>query len=300
MAFIDYYKVLGVSSNATQEEIKKAYRKLAKAYHPDKNGNSTEAKERFQEINEANQVLSDPEKRKKYDMYGENWMHADEFEAQRRKYTSSDGGYDLGGFGGFGDFTRGSGNTSGFSDFFEELFGSRAASQGRSRGGDIEATLSLGLRDIAATRKHTFTIGNENIRITIPAGIPDGQRIRLKEHGKRLQGSSHRGDLYITVKVEPDSMFTREGNDLHITAAVSLYTLVLGGEIIVPTLQGSVKATIRPDSRPGSILRLRGKGMPVYKEEGASGDLLVRLELQFPSFNAKQKELLRKIRELGE
>lgn len=297
MAFIDYYKVLGVDSNATQEEIKKAYRRLAKVYHPDKNRNSTEAKERFQEINEANQVLGDPEKRKKYDMYGENWRNAEEFEAQRREYRNDSGGYDFGGFGGFGDFSRGNSNSSGFSDFFEELFGNRAYS---SRGGkDIEATLSLKLRDIAVTGKHTFTINGENIRITIPAGIPDGQKIRLKGHGKAASGNK-RGDLYITIRIEPDDIFTRKGNDLYITVAADLYTMVLGGEIIVPTLQGNVKLRIKQDTAPGSTMRLRGKGMPVYKKEEICGDLFVRLELRLPVFNEKQKELLRKIREQGE
>lgn len=297
MAFIDYYKVLGVESNATQAEIKKAYRRLAKIYHPDKNGNSTEAKERFQEINEANQVLSDPEKRKKYDMYGENWKNAEEFESQRREYRNSSGGYDFGGFGGFGDFSRGSGNASGFSDFFEELFGNRA--YGTRGGKDIEATLSLKLRDIATTGKQTFSINGENIRITIPAGIPDGQRIRLKGHGEATP-DGHRGDLYITIRIEPDDIFTRKGNDLYITVAADLYTMVLGGEIIVPTLQGNVKLRIKQDTAPGSTMRLRGKGMPVYKKEEICGDLFVRLELRLPVFNEKQKELLRKIREQGE
>lgn len=297
MAFIDYYKVLGVESNATQAEIKKAYRRLAKIYHPDKNGNSTEAKERFQEINEANQVLSDPEKRKKYDMYGENWKNAEEFESQRREYRNSSGGYDFGGFGGFGDFSRGSGNASGFSDFFEELFGNRA--YGTRGGKDIEATLSLKLRDIATTGKQTFSINGENIRITIPAGIPDGQRIRLKGHGEATP-DGHRGDLYITIRIEPDDIFTRKGNDLYITVAADLYTMVLGGEIMVPTLQGNVKLRIKQDTAPGSTMRLRGKGMPVYKKEEICGDLFVRLELRLPVFNEKQKELLRKIREQGE
>ena len=297
MAFIDYYKVLGVGNNATQDEIRKAYRRLAKKYHPDKNGNSAESNKRFQEINEANEVLSDPEKRKRYDQYGEHWRSADEFESQRQEYRNSSGGYDFGGFGGFGDFSRGSGNASGFSDFFEELFGNRA--YGTRGGKDIEATLSLKLRDIATTGKQTFSINGENIRITIPAGIPDGQRIRLKGHGKATP-DGHRGDLYITIRIESDDTFTRKGNDLYITVAANLYTMVLGGEIIVPTLQGNVKLRIKQDTAPGSTMRLRGKGMPVYKKEEICGDLFVRLELRLPVFNEKQKELLRKIREQGE
>lgn len=291
MAFIDYYKVLGVDSNATQEEIKKAYRRLAKVYHPDKNRNSTEAKERFQEINEANQVLGDPEKRKKYDMYGENWRNAEEFEAQRREYRNDSGGYDFGGFGGFGDFSRGSSNSSGFSDFFEELFGNRAYS---SRGGkDIEATLSLKLRDIAVTGKHTFTINGENIRITIPAGIPDGQKIRLKGHGKAAAGNK-RGDLYITIRIEPDEIFTRKGNDLHTTVSTNVFTLILGGDIIVPTLQGNARVQIKPGTQPESMIRLKGKGLPLYKQPG-SGDLIVTIKCTIPALDERQCQELRKI-----
>lgn len=288
MAFIDYYKVLGVESNATQAEIKKAYRRLAKIYHPDKNGNSTEAKERFQEINEANQVLSDPEKRKKYDMYGENWKNAEEFESQRREYRNSGGGYD---FGGFGDFSRGSGNASGFSDFFEELFGNRA--YGTRGGKDIEATLSLKLRDIATTGKQTFSINGENIRITIPAGIPDGQRIRLKGHGKATP-DGHRGDLYITIRIEPDSTFTRNGNDLHTTVSTNVFTLILGGDIIVPTLQGNARVQIKPGTQPESMIRLKGKGLPLYKQPG-SGDLIVTIKCTIPALDERQCQELRKI-----
>lgn len=291
MAFIDYYKVLGVESNATQAEIKKAYRRLAKIYHPDKNGNSTEAKERFQEINEANQVLSDPEKRKKYDMYGENWKNAEEFESQRREYRNSNGGYNFGGFGGFGDFSRGSGNASGFSDFFEELFGNRA--YGTRGGKDIEATLSLKLRDIATTGKQTFSINGENIRITIPAGIPDGQRIRLKGHGKATP-DGHRGDLYITIRIEPDSTFTRNGNDLHMTASTNVFTLILGGDIIVPTLQGNARVQIKPGTQPESMIRLKGKGLPLYKQPG-SGDLIVTIKCTIPALDERQCQELRKI-----
>lgn len=291
MAFIDYYKVLGVESNATQAEIKKAYRRLAKIYHPDKNGNSTEAKERFQEINEANQVLSDPEKRKKYDMYGENWKNAEEFESQRREYRNSSGGYNFGGFGGFGDFSRGSGNASGFSDFFEELFGNRA--YGTRGGKDIEATLSLKLRDIATTGKQTFSINGENIRITIPAGIPDGQRIRLKGHGKATP-DGHRGDLYITIRIEPDSTFTRNGNDLHTTVSTNVFTLILGGDIIVPTLQGNARVQIKPGTQPESMIRLKGKGLPLYKQPD-SGDLIVTIKCTIPALDERQCQELRKI-----
>lgn len=299
MAFIDYYKVLGVDSNATQAEIKKAYRRLAKIHHPDKNGNSEESHRRFQEINEANEVLGDPEKRRKYDQYGEHWKNADEFEAQRRQYSDNAGGYNFGGFGGFGDFSSGSSNTSGFSDFFEQLFGNGAfASRGKWKAGeDIEANLSIPLRDAAVTHKQTFSINGENIRITIPAGIADGQRIRLKGRGKAAPGSNVRGDLYITFRIEPDNIFMRNGDDLHVTVITDMYTLILGGEAIVPTLDGNARISIKPGTQPDSTLRLRGKGFPVYKKEGSCGDLLVKLRLQLPTLNERQKELLRRMRE---
>ena len=299
MAFIDYYKVLGVDCNATQAEIKKAYRRLAKIHHPDKNNNSQESHKRFQELNEANEVLGDPEKRKKYDLYGEHWRNAEEFEAQRRQYSDNAGGYNFGGFGGFGDFSSGDSNASGFSDFFEQLFGNNAfASRKARRGGeDIEATLTIRLRDAATTHRQSFSINGENIRITIPAGIADGQRIRLKGHGKATPGDTMRGDLYITFHIEPDNLFTRNGDDLYTIAETDIYTLLLGGEAIVPTLDGSARVNIKPGTHADSTLRLRGKGFPVYKKEGSYGDLFVKLKLQLPTLNEKQKELLRKIKD---
>ena len=296
MAFIDYYKVLGVDSNASQAEIKKAYRRLAKIHHPDKNGNSPESNKRFQALNEANEVLGDPEKRKKYDLYGEHWRNANEFEAQRRQYSDNAGGYN---FGGFGDFSSGDSNASGFSDFFEQLFGNGTYGSRKARRGgeDIEATLSIPLRDAAVTHRQSFSVNGENIRITIPAGIADGQKIRLKGHGKPATGSNVRGDLYITFRIEPDELFTRKGDDLYTTVDTDVYTLILGGEAVVPTLDGSVRASIRPGTQPESTLRLRGKGFPVYKKDGSYGDLLVKLRLQLPILNERQKELLRKIKD---
>lgn len=298
MAFIDYYKVLGVENNATSDEIKKAYRKLTKRYHPDLHPNDPTAKERFQEINEANEVLSDPEKRRKYDEYGENWRHADEYEAQRRQYGNSNGGYDFGGFSGFGDFSGNAGNSSGFSDFFEQLFGTGGFRTRKRNGEDIQATVTLSLRDAAFAHKQTFSIGSEEVRISLPAGIADGQKIRLKGRGAPSPSGGERGDLYITFRIEPDKEFTRKGDDLYTTATTDLYTLLLGGEIILPTLSGSVKMNVKPGTQPDSKLRLRGKGFPVYKQEGKQGDLIVTFKLLLPTLNEKQKELLRKIKEI--
>ncbi len=293
MAFIDYYKVLGVDSTASQEEIRKAYRKMAKRYHPDINKEDPDAKERFQEINEANEVLSDPEKRKKYDEYGENWRNADEFEAQRSRYRRS-GEYNFGGFSGFGDFSGNSENASGFSDFFEQLFGGRMHSS-RERGSDLQATIRISLRDAATTHKQTFAINGENIRITVPAGIADGQRIRLKGHGAATVQGGARGDLYLTFSIGDDPLFSRDGNDLFTEANCDVFTLLLGGETVVPTLDGSARVNIKPGTQPGSRLRLRGKGFPIYRQNGKFGDLIVTLKATLPPLSSKQREEIVKI-----
>lgn len=298
MAFIDYYKVLGVEKNATQDEIRKAYRRQAKRFHPDINKDDPQAKERFQEINEANEVLGNPERRKKYDEYGENWRHAEEFDAQRQQYKGREsGGFDFGGFGDFGDFSGNEYNASGFSDFFEQLFGNGFRTRERKKGKDLEATLSITLQEAATEHKQTFSINNENIRITVPAGVNDGQRIRIAGRGVTHNGA--RGDLYITFHIEQDRNFTRKGNDIYTTFYADLYTMLLGGEIIVPTLTGSVKVTVKAGTQPGSKLRLRGKGMPEYKNTGVTGDLIVTLMAVFPTLNEKQKDLLKKMKEEG-
>ena len=299
MAFIDYYKVLGVEKNATQEEIRKAYRKQAKKFHPDINKDDPQAKERFQEINEANEVLGDPEKRKKYDEYGEHWRHADEYEAQRRQYSGKGNGmYDFGGFGGFGDFSGNEDNASGFSDFFEQLFGSGFRQRQAKKGRDLQATLSISLLEAATEHKQTFTINDEKIRINIPAGIGEGQKIKIKGHGGMNNGV--RGDLYITFHIEPDPRFTRDGNNLNTTVAVDIYTMILGGTVTVPTLTGNAKVYIKPGTQPDNKLRLRGKGMPEYKKNDTYGDLIITLKVVLPVLNERQKEMLVKMKEAAE
>ena len=292
MAYIDYYKVLGVANDASQQEIKRAYRELAKKYHPDLNKDNPQAKAKFQEINEANEVLSDPEKRRKYDEYGENWKHSEEFEAQRNRDT---GGFS--GFGGFGDFGRSAGNDSGFSDFFEQLFGGAFRSTRQQRARDLETTLQLTLKEAATTHKQILEINGEKIAITIPAGIADGQKIRIKGRGGKSADGTQRGNLYITFRIEPDTQLTRNGNDLFTTVTADIYTLVLGGEIVVPTLSGSIRVKVRPGTQPDSKLRIKGKGFPVYRHESESGDLIVTLRLQLPQLNEKQKTLLKEMKD---
>ena len=304
MAYIDYYKILGVDKNATQDDIKKAFRQLARKYHPDLNPNDPTAKEKFQAVNEANEVLSDPEKRKKYDEYGENWKHADEYEAQQKAYGQGGAGgtggeywYGAGGADAFSGF----GGAGGFSDFFEDLFG-RGAGSRRTRGGrgqDIQGELQLSLREAAVTHKQTFTINGETLRITVPAGVENGQIIKLAGHGGKGQNGMN-GDLYITFVIPDDPDFKRKGNDLYTHVNIDLYTAILGGEVTVNTLGGQVKLKVRPGTQNDTTVRLKGKGFPIYKQEGSFGDLLVTYHVTIPeNLNDKQKELLRQIQQAG-
>jgi curved DNA-binding protein len=308
MDFIDYYKVLGVGKTATQDEIRTAYRKLARKHHPDLNPNDKEANKKFQQVNEANEVLSDPEKRKKYDQYGKDWQHAEAFEKARQdagqqggRGAFAGGGNPFGGSGfGTGDFEAGEG---GFSDFFESLFGGagRRSTGGnaRFRGQDYQAELQLNLTEAAATHPRVLNVNGKNIRITIPAGVANGQVIKLKGHGAPGSNGGPDGDLYITFILEEDPRWTREGDDLRTKAPLDLYTAVLGGEITVGTLNGKVKLKIKPGTENGTTVRLKGKGFPVYREEGKSGDLYVSLEIQIPSnLTEKEKELFRQLKQL--
>lgn len=317
MAYIDYYKALGVDKSATQDDIKKAFRKLARKYHPDLNPNDPSAKDKFQEINEANEVLSDPEKRKKYDEYGEHWKHADEFEKQKQQYGAGGFGGRTGGFGssgngsywyssngeeGFGDAGGFGGNAGGFSDFFEELFGHRGAGAGSRRGTgfrgqDYNAELQLSLREAAVTHKQVLNVNGKNIRITVPAGIANGQTIKLRGHGAPGVNGGPDGDLYITFIIPDDPVFKRLGNDLYVTAPLNLYTAVLGGEETVDTLDGKVKLKVKPETQNGTKVRLKGKGFPVYKEEGKFGDLIVTYNITIPTnLTEHQKELFRQLK----
>lgn len=298
MAYIDYYKILGVDKTATQADIKKAYRKLARKYHPDLNPNDPGAKNKFQELNEANEVLSDPEKRKKYDEYGENWKHADQFEAQKQQYGRHSGGgqYYSQGFSGDEGF-EGFGGGGGFSDFFEQMFGHRGGGRsGGYRGQDYNAELHLSLRDAAVTHKQVLTVNGKKIRITVPAGVADGQTIKLKGHGAPGANGGPAGDLYITFIIPEDSTFKRKGDDLYVNVPLDLYTAVLGGEQTIQTLDGQVKLKVKPETQSGTKVRLKGKGFPVYKQEGKAGDLIVTYTVDIPTgLTEKQKELFREL-----
>lgn len=292
MAFIDYYSILGVDKNASEEDIKKAYRKLARKYHPDLNPNDKEAKAKFQQINEANEVLSDPANRKKYDEYGEHWQHADEY--GRAKQAQQQRQYPPGGGAGWqegytGDFDEGM-----FSDFFGSMFGNRRSNrqQAKFRGEDFQAEVTLRLREAYTTHQRTFTINGENIRITIPAGIANGQKIKLKGRGGQGINNGPAGDLYITFVIEDDADFKRTGNDLHTTAELDLYTAVLGGEATVNTFTGKAKVKVHAGTQNGTKMRLKGKGFPVYKKEGVFGDLFVTFTVKIPKHLTERQRAL--------
>ena len=298
--FIDYYKVLGVNKDASAEEIKAAYRKLARKHHPDLNPNDKEANKKFQQLNEANEVLSDPEKRKKYDQYGKDWMHAEAFEKARAAGRGGHAGAQ--GFEGFDGGSEGFhyGEGSEFSDFFESLFGgagkSGRGSQARYRGQDYHAELRLALEEAAKTHQQVLNIDGKQVRITIPAGVEDGQVIRLKGYGAPGVNGGPAGDLYITFHIAEDPRWTREGNNLHARMHLDLYTALLGGEVTVDTLSGKVKLKIKPETQNNTTMRLKGKGFPFYKEDGHFGDLYVTLEIRLPAaLTEKEKELLRQL-----
>ena len=321
MEFIDYYKILGVNKSATQDEIRTAYRKLARKHHPDLNPKDKEANKKFQQINEANEVLSDPEKRKKYDQYGKDWEHADAFEkakqsSGRQRSRQEGGAADFeGAYGQGGNFGGGFGNAEGFggggfsdengefSDFFESLFGRSTGGarggQAKFRGQDYQAELHLSLSDAYSTHQQVLAVNGKNIRITIPAGVENGQVIKLKGHGAPGVNGGPAGDLFITFLIPGDPRFSRDGNDLHARQSVDLYTAMLGGEIMTDTLSGKVKLKIKPETQNGTTVRLKGKGFPLYKKDGQFGDLYISLEIQLPvNLTEKEKELFRELSRL--
>jgi curved DNA-binding protein len=304
MDFVDYYKTLGVAKNASAEDIKKAYRKLARKFHPDVNPNDKEAHKKFQQINEANEVLSDPEKRKKYDQYGENWKHAEQYEQARQQQ----GQQRAGGFGGFGEgfggqgYTYSSGDEGDFSDFFESLFGGARGrrSQAKYRGQDYNAELQLSLTDAYTTHKQTLTINGKNVRITIPAGVENSQQIKLKGYGSPGANGGPNGDLFITFVIKNDTTLRREGNNLYKNEDIDLYTALLGGEKTIDTLSGKIKLKVPPETQNGTRIRLKGKGFPVYKKEEQFGDLYITWNVKLPTnLTAKQKELFTELSKLS-
>jgi curved DNA-binding protein len=239
--------------------------------------------------------LSDPEKRKKYDKYGKDWQHSEQFEKQRQYQQQPQDSR--------GNSYSGSQSEGDFSDFFESMFGrGKSAGYGRQvkfRGEDYNAELKLDLIDAYKTHKQTLTINEKKIRITIPAGIENGQTIKIAGHGGKGINGGPDGDLYITFSVANHPDFKRSGNDLFTTVNLDMYIAVLGGEITIETLNGKVKLKVKPETQNGSKVKLAGKGFPVYKNEGKFGDLYVTYLVKIPTnLTEKQKTLFKQLSEL--
>lgn len=291
MAFIDYYKILEIDKKSTQKDIKQAYRRLARKYHPDVNPNDKEAEKKFKAINEAHEVLSDPDKRKKYDKYGKDWEHADEFEKARQQRQQSSGGFQGQSSGGFSE--------SDYSDFFESMFGGGSRTGGRNvrfKGQDFHAELHLDLKEVYEKHKRTLTVNGKNIRLTIPAGIENGQVIKIKGHGGEGLNGGPNGDLFIKFFIENHTNFKRDKENLYTTVNIDLYKALLGGEITVDTFNSKVKLKVKPETQSGEKIKLKGKGFPIYKKEGEFGDLFITYQVKLPTnLNDKEKELFKEL-----
>ncbi|MGJ8760077.1 J domain-containing protein [Polaribacter sp. R2A056_3_33] len=293
MASIDYYKILGITKSASEADIKKAYRKLARKYHPDLNPNDKTAEKSFKEINEANEVLSNPENRKKYDAYGEHWQNGEAYEQEKRRQQehqsrsqSNQGGY----------------SQEDFSDMFGDMFGS--ASSGRRtnakfRGQDYNSEIQLNLNDVYKTQKQVITVNGKNIRITIPAGVENGQVIKIKGHGGKGVNGGPNGDLYIQFSIINNTKFKRDKDNLYIDVDLDLYTALLGGQLTVDTFDGQVKLTVKQETANGTKVKLKGKGFPKYKKEDQFGDLYITYQLKIPTkLNEKEIALIKELQKL--
>ena len=307
MEFKDYYKILGVDKSATQDEIKKAYRKLAMKYHPDRNPDNKSAEEKFKEITEANEVLSDPEKRKKYDTLGANWK---QYQNQGQGFEDFYSHFGSGRRGGGGTYEFSGnlgdlfGNLGGFSDFFESFFGGGASDFGaksgrrsRRKGADLEATLYITLEDAFHGATKDVLIGGKKIRLKIVPGTKDGKKLRLKGLGAIGSNGGEKGDLYLTIKIEKHPYFEVSGSDLYYDLYVDLYTAVLGGKKQIRALNGkTVSINIPEGSDSGKILRLKGLGFRTAENSNSFGDLLVRIKVEIPkNLNKEEKELFKKL-----
>jgi curved DNA-binding protein len=305
----DYYKILGVPKTATEKEIKTAYRKLARQYHPDMNRGDKKAEARFKEIGEANQVLSDPKKRKRYDELGANWQ-AYERAARTEAPGSGFGGWPGGGFPGGGNVRVEFGEEfGGFSDFFKTFFGGGGfgdAFGGTSRptqGHDVEGTIEVNLEEVLKGTKRTVRLtgkGGRDVEVRVPPGVRDGSRLRVAGEGEAGQRGGPKGDLYLRVVVRPHPVFERRAEDLAATVRVPPSTVVLGGEMNVPTLDGPIGVKVPPGTAIGQTFRLRGHGLPELGKPDKRGDLLATIAVDLPKhLTPRQKELFEELRQSG-
>jgi curved DNA-binding protein len=317
MQYKDYYSILGVSGGASREEIKKAYRKLAVKFHPDRNPDDKNAEEKFKEATEAYEVLADPEKRKKYDQLGSNWKQYE------RAGAGQAGGFDWSPFGGAGSggpyhyetefqdlgdvFGEG-----GFSEFFNTFFGpmggrvrdqaggrGRSQGRGRVRGQDMRADVELSLYEAYHGTTRILNVEGEKLRITTRPGAYEGQELRIRGRGARTVAGSERGDIYIRIRIREEPGYAIDGHDLIREVPVDLYTAVLGGKIKIDTLSGKVNLTIPGGTQSGSRLRLKGKGMPVPGKEGSYGDMFVRIKVIMPTeLSQEEIQLFSRLRDI--
>lgn len=295
MTFVDYYKVLGISKTATDKEVKQAYRKLARKHHPDLNPNDKNAQQKFQEINEANEVLSDIENRKKYDKYGKDWKHGEELEKanqqqQARRNANSQNKQE-------------SYSEHDFSDYFQSMFGGAGRSSRQEsrafKGQDFNAELHLELKDVYEAQQQILTVNDAKIRLTIPAGVENGQTIKITGKGAKGKNGGPNGDLFITFSIQNHTQFKRDGNHLYSTVDLDVYTALLGGEVTIDTFSGKVKLKIAPETPNDTKVKLKGKGFPIYKKEGQFGDFIVKFRLKIPqNLTAKEKELIGELKNL--
>lgn len=304
----DYYGILGVSRNATQDQIRKAFRKLAAKYHPDRNPGDKQAEEMFKKINEAHEVLSDPEKRKLYDRYGENWkqfQHAEQAagtgagkgrtKQQYGQWDNSQAYYEWSYDDIFGQKSH--------KDIFESIFGGGFSPFGdqyknvyKMRGQDVKAELVITLDEAYHGSEKIFRINDQTIKLKIKPGTEDGQILKLKGKGSPGINGGPNGDLLISVKIAEHPVYKRKGADLYVDLPVDLYTTVLGGKVMFNTFKGRVKVDIPPESQNGKIIRLSGLGMPKNASKTQFGDLYLTLEVQLPTnLTPKEKELFRQL-----
>lgn len=314
MEYKDYYKILGVTRSANQEEIKKKYRKLAAKFHPDRNPDDDTAEAKFKEVGEAYEVLKDPEKRKLYDQVGADWKKYQQAGATADDFNwgqyAGQGGHqrvninmeDL-----FGNRTR-SGGSSPFSSFFETIFGGggdpfgsrqpSGARQGRvqSKGRDIKADITIDLKDLYTGTEKQFRVNGEKGKVRIPAGIEHGKRLKLKGKGLPAETGTSRGDLYLRVIVRVRDGFERHGKNIHQEVSLNLYTAVLGGEMTVQTLNGKIKLDVPAGTQNGKVFRLKGQGLPDFNNKKEKGDYYLKVGIEIPEFlTPKERELFKQL-----
>ena len=300
MEYKDYYKILGVDKGASQQDIKKAYRRLARKYHPDVNPGDKSAEARFKDINEAHEVLSDPQKRQKYDQLGASWQQWQHTGRDPRGFDWSQwfaGGQPGAGrvhveYGDLGDLFGG-----GFSDFFRNVFGGSAGAdytqRARTRRGqDLEQPVEITLEEAYAGAKRLLQMGERRIEVKIPPGVDSGSRVRIAAEGGPGLGGGGKGDLYLRISVLPHPTFQRRGDDLYCQVPVDLYQAVLGGEVTVRTLKGQAVLKIPPETQSGRRFRLKGLGMPTLKNPKMTGDLYVEVAVVLPRGLSKQEKEL--------